>query len=132
MSELDLTNSGAGFLPYLDELRCASLTSRQLEDLYAMTDWRVVLLDKRIERTYGNFFTVSLFKALALPYLIELPSERALDRVLQEKESLRVLEECSKLVRPAAAAALKKLRYEVYNLEKAFFSSRRQIDDGKL
>lgn len=82
----------AGFLPHLlDELRRVPLTDRELERLYALTDWRVVLLDKRIKKMYQQFSTASLFKALALPYLIKIPYERALARELAERESLQAL-----------------------------------------
>jgi 8-oxo-dGTP diphosphatase len=54
-------------------------------------NWRVILFDKRIGETYQDFLTVNLFKALALPYLVTIPSERALFRELKERESLQVL-----------------------------------------
>lgn len=38
--------------------------------------------------------------------------------IQRAKESLRVLEEFSKLIKPAQALAFKKLRYEAYELEK--------------
>lgn len=91
MSQASLLNSSAGFLPYLDELKRVPLTDRQLERLYALTDWRVVLLDKRIDKMYREFFAVSMFKALALPYLIPISSERALARELKEREPLQTL-----------------------------------------
>jgi len=91
MPQPNVLNHGAGFLPHFDELKCVPLTDRELERLYALTDWRGVLLDEHIKETYHDFFTVSLFKALALPYLIPIPSELALARELAERELLQTL-----------------------------------------
>jgi|GEM_PF-338941 len=94
MSTWQLRNNDSllnlAMLPYL-ELKRVPLTAQELERLYALTDWRVVLLDERIKETYQDFSTVSLFKALALPFLIRSLSERALARELQERELLQTL-----------------------------------------
>jgi len=91
MPQPNVLNHGAGFLPHFDELKCVPLTDRELERLYALSDWRVVLLNEHIKETYHDFFTVSLFKALALPYLMPIPSELALARELKERELLQTL-----------------------------------------
>ena len=56
-----------------------------------LTDWRIISLDERIKEMYQKFLNVSMFKALALPYLISIPSERALARELEERELLQAL-----------------------------------------
>ena len=87
----DVPTASPGLWSYLDGLEHSTPTPKRLERLYALTDWRVVLLDERIKETYQDFLTVSLFKALALPYLIPIPSERALARELAEREPLQTL-----------------------------------------
>lgn len=62
-----------------------------LRRLFALVDWGVVLLDPRIEDAYGTYPPVSMFKALSLPFLLNIPTERALARELEEKGVLRVL-----------------------------------------
>lgn len=91
MSQRSVLNSGVGFWPHLDELKRVPLTLHELQHLYALTDWRVVLLDERIKRTYQEYPTVNMFKAQALPYLLNIPSERALARELAEREPLQAL-----------------------------------------
>jgi 8-oxo-dGTP diphosphatase len=91
MSQQDVLRYSAGFLPHLGEARHTPLTDSELKRLYVLTDWRVVLLDERIKEMYQDFPTASLFKALALPYLINISSERALARELKERELLQVL-----------------------------------------
>jgi 8-oxo-dGTP diphosphatase len=71
--------------------RNAPLNYGELRRLYEHTDWRFLLLDDRLPRRYNNMNTLSLFKAFALPFLVEIPSERAIVRELTERESLRVL-----------------------------------------
>ncbi|MCB9772569.1 MAG: thiamine-phosphate pyrophosphorylase [Candidatus Omnitrophica bacterium] len=46
------------------------------------------------------------------------------------KESLRVLEEFAKLRNSATSASIKKLRYEVYSVEKKVLMSMTQCDDS--
>lgn len=72
-------------------LTCTPLTEEELESVYAATDWRVVHFFPGIQRAYGRFPPVKMFKALALPYLLNIESEQALARELAEKESLRAL-----------------------------------------
>jgi len=91
MSQHNVLNYSTPLLPHLDELKRVPLTNRELERLYTLTDWRVVLIDGRINRMYQEFSAVSMFKALALPYLIPIPSERALARELAEREPLQTL-----------------------------------------
>lgn len=91
MSQPTMDRQTASFLPYLRDLESVSLTEPELERLYTLTDWRVVLLDERIAATYQKFSSISLFKALALPYLVSITSERALARTLEEREALRTL-----------------------------------------
>jgi 8-oxo-dGTP diphosphatase len=92
MSEQDVLNSGPGFWPYPEKTEHVLVTPRMLERLYVFTDWRrIVLLDERVNETYQSFSTINLFKALALPYLIPIPSERSLARELKERELLQTL-----------------------------------------
>lgn len=91
MSQPGAASYSSHTLPHIDELSHVPLTAEQLMNLYALTDWRVVLLGKRVKRNYQQYYTVSMFKALALPYLINLSSERAVARALAERESLRTL-----------------------------------------
>lgn len=84
-----LIDPAAGLFPELDEPRRVPLTHRELQRLYAVTDWRAVLLDGRIKESYQEYFTISLFKALALPFLIVIPSERALAIGIQERGPLQ-------------------------------------------
>jgi 8-oxo-dGTP diphosphatase len=64
---------------------------KELTTLYDLTDWRCVLIDGIIDREYHNMLTVSIFKALALPYLINIRGERTLTRAISARESLRKL-----------------------------------------
>jgi hypothetical protein len=70
-----------------------SLNIESLKHLYDLTDWRVIPLDDVVAREYGEekIPALSIFKALALPYLINIPTERALGRELKEKEQLQHL-----------------------------------------
>lgn len=78
-----------------DDSAAKPLDMEALWCLYDLTDWRVVLVDGMVDREYGSgehkLSTVSLFKALALPYVINIPTERALGRELLEKEPLQQL-----------------------------------------
>jgi 8-oxo-dGTP diphosphatase len=92
MPQQDVLNLGPGFWPYPDKTEHVRITPRGLERLYAFTDWRrLILLDERVNETYQSFSTINLFKALALPYLIPIPSERSLARELKERELLQTL-----------------------------------------
>lgn len=71
--------------------RRSPLINEELGHLYDLTDWRVVLLDERIPGKYNEISTLKMLKAFALPFLIEVPSERAIFRVLREREPLRIL-----------------------------------------
>lgn len=67
------------------------LTIGDLDHLYEVTDWRVVLLYKQVNRRYGGFSTTSMFKALALPYLISLHSEKGLAEAICRNSALQRL-----------------------------------------
>lgn len=67
------------------------LSLDELKDLYALTDWRVVILDERLPRDYNQIKTINMFKAFALPFVIEIHSERAIYRELKEREPLQTL-----------------------------------------
>jgi 8-oxo-dGTP diphosphatase len=60
-----------------------------LQHLYDLTDWRWILIDGDIEREYNGLSTVALFKALALPYIVILPSERALSKILASNNKIQ-------------------------------------------
>lgn len=87
-------SSDIGLWPQLfEESTRAPLTDTQLEHLYALTDWRVIFLDENlsIDLAYNGIPTASIFKALALPYLINISFERALGRAIIERELLQAL-----------------------------------------
>lgn len=77
--------------PNLTDPELTGIDLEELVRLYDLTDWRVILLDDLIDREYGGIRTVSIFKALALPYLIPITSERALGRAIIELEPLQNL-----------------------------------------
>ena len=91
MSQHNAPGYSAGFLPHLDKQKPGPLTDRELERLFALTDWRIVVRDEGIKGMYQQFSTLSMFKALTLPYLIPIPSERALAREVGEREPLQAL-----------------------------------------
>ncbi|MBI5951496.1 MAG: NUDIX domain-containing protein [Chloroflexi bacterium] len=63
-----------------------------LTDLYDLTDWRCVILDGAIDREYDGVPISSYFKALALPYLVNIsPSERTLERIILDRINLQKL-----------------------------------------
>jgi thiamine-phosphate pyrophosphorylase len=53
-----------------------------------------------------------------------------LANIQRVKESLRVLEEFSKLVNPGVALGFKKLRYKVYEIEKESFGKISALPDS--
>jgi 8-oxo-dGTP diphosphatase len=60
--------------------------------LYDLTDWRCVIIDEKIDSEYDGISVISYFKALALPYLINIPpSERALGRIILQRDNLQKL-----------------------------------------
>lgn len=67
------------------------LSLPELEHLYAATDWRVVACHRLARHAYGTFSPIAMFKALSLPYLINIESEAALARELAERDPLRSL-----------------------------------------
>jgi 8-oxo-dGTP diphosphatase len=63
-----------------------------LTDLYDLTDWRCVIIDGEIDHEYDGISIVNYFKALALPYLVNIsPSERALGRIMLQRNNLQKL-----------------------------------------
>ncbi len=63
-----------------------------LAELYDLTDWRCVLLDGTIDHEYDGVPISSYFKALVLPYLVNIPpSERALGRIILDRNNLQKL-----------------------------------------
>lgn len=72
-------------------IKANSLSLEELRELYEITDWRFVLVDEHVPRKYNGITTINIFKAFALPFVIEIPSEHALSRELKERETLQVL-----------------------------------------
>jgi hypothetical protein len=72
-------------------IRKSPLNYEEVKRLYAFTDWRFILFDDRLPREYKKLNTLSILKAFALPFIVEIPSERAIARELMERESLRTL-----------------------------------------
>lgn len=73
------------------------LNSREIEDLFASLDWRIVLRDSLARHSHvrysahgvkGEFHLISMFRALLLPFLTKIPSETALEKALREKPEL--------------------------------------------
>jgi 8-oxo-dGTP diphosphatase len=62
-----------------------------LTDIYNHTDWRCVTKDGDIENEYKGIPVTNIFKALVLPYLINIPYERNLWSVLVKNKSLQAL-----------------------------------------
>src|SRR6266540_237727 len=63
-----------------------------LTELYNVTDWRCVTMDGVLDTEYDGRPVVSYLKALALPYLINIPpSERALGRIILARSNLQKL-----------------------------------------
>ena len=81
--QLENNNSGI--------IRSAPLNYEELKRLYELTDWRFILLDNNLPREYNKMNTLSIFKAFALPFLVEISSETAIVRELLERESLQIL-----------------------------------------
>jgi len=75
----------------LNEAKLLNIES--LKYLYDLTDWRVIPIDDVIAHKYGEdqIPALNIFKALTLPYLINIPTERALGRELKEKEQLQLI-----------------------------------------
>lgn len=70
--------------------RCTALDPKQLIELYDATDWSFIR-DYRIRSTYNDTPTANLLKICALPFLVEIPTERALIRELEERPRLQTL-----------------------------------------
>lgn len=65
---------------------------RWLTELYDATDWRCVIMDRMLDHEYDGVPTTSYLKALALPYLVNIPqSERALSRIILARSNLQKL-----------------------------------------
>ena len=62
-----------------------------LFSVYEATDWRCITIDGNIDSEYDGISVVSIFKALALPYLVNISSERALWRVIVGNKELQKL-----------------------------------------
>jgi 8-oxo-dGTP diphosphatase len=63
----------------------------EVKRLYDITDWKIILLEEEIRQSYNGFPAIAFFKAFALPFLINIPTERALRRELYEREALQTL-----------------------------------------
>lgn len=70
-----------------------------------------MILSREIEHDVGRATTESELKRENVSDIFYANSQRA-------KESIRVLEECIKLIDKKAALELKRLRYKIYGLEK--------------
>ena len=68
-----------------------NLNLDKLRRLYDLTDWKIILLEEQIKQSYNGFPTIAFFKAFALPFLINIPTERALRRELCEREAFQAL-----------------------------------------
>lgn len=64
---------------------------RTLTRLYELTDWRSAICGEEIEREYNKISTISICKALALPYVLNIASERALREVVIAHPDLQIL-----------------------------------------
>ncbi len=65
---------------------------KTLTRLYELTDWRCIILqDDQIDREYNNMSTISMFKALLLPYIINISGERTLTKYIISEPSLQTL-----------------------------------------
>ena len=75
------------------ELGSAWLTVEEIDALYSVTDWGPILRGCKHKwvDTKGRFSILSMFKALALPFLVPIASEHALARELAERSPLRAV-----------------------------------------
>ena len=73
----------------------APLSLDELRRLYTAADWGVVLGSKRARYAYGartgRHAPLAMFRALTLPFLVEIESEAGLARELEERRALRLL-----------------------------------------
>ncbi len=67
------------------------LTVDEIARLFGLIDWRFLLLDERSDKVYGDFDSIAMLKALTLPFLLAIESERGLAREIQERRVLREL-----------------------------------------
>lgn len=68
-----------------------NLSPEDIRHLFDLVDWGIVLDHPRVGHAYGNYPPESMFKALSLPFLIVIPTERSLARELKEKGILRII-----------------------------------------
>ncbi len=71
-----------------------------LDDLYRLYNsipWQLIVFNSslnsqnELSQKYNDYFTISFFKALLLPFFMNIPTERALGRELEERGSLQAL-----------------------------------------
>lgn len=60
-----------------------------LRELFTESDWRSIIRDPDVVQEYNEYPTLALLKACALPYLLNIPSERSLARLLDDHELLQ-------------------------------------------
>jgi 8-oxo-dGTP diphosphatase len=68
-----------------------SLSQDDIRHLFELIDWGIILFHPLIKDAYGIHPPEIMFKALSLPFLINIPTERALARELKEKIILRTM-----------------------------------------
>lgn len=73
------------------QLTSSWLTLEEIDALYSIADWDPILRESKTKwpDNEGRFGVLSMFKALALPFLIPISSEHALARELLERLPLR-------------------------------------------
>ncbi len=69
----------------------------------------------------------------------DLEKENGIDRadifmanMSRAKESVRVLEECSKIIDPAVSRSFRKLRFRIYDIEKGIIKKERALSGNRL
>lgn len=63
----------------------------ELQVLFSLTDWGIVLLHRDAPTFSTRYSPESIFKVLLLPFLVSVVSDAALVRELEEKETIRSL-----------------------------------------
>jgi 8-oxo-dGTP diphosphatase len=99
------------------ELATGALHPQQLEDLFACADWRIVLWDHAGQRRYGKYPLISMYKTLALPFCLPIPSERFLSRLMSENQFLQVI--CG--IQPNSLASPSKFRHALWHLRQKYY-----------
>ena len=88
---LDYYKSDLFSSPFLSSQDKVESVIKELQKLFFRTDWRIVYHDNFVDLTYNNIDITSFAKALSLPYILFINSERELSRALIKFINLRLV-----------------------------------------